>query len=59
MTRLYDGQITDLLLNDAKHDPHIKALAYAVHHVTADRRNSRLKERLEALPEPGVEKLLW
>ena len=30
MTRLYDGQITDLLLNDAKHDPHIQALAYAI-----------------------------
>lgn len=30
MIRLYDGQISDLLANGAKHNPEIKALSYAV-----------------------------
>ena len=31
MTKLYDGQITDLLQNGARYNPEIQALAYAVH----------------------------
>ena len=32
MIRLYDGQITDLLLNEARYDPEVMSLSYAILH---------------------------
>ncbi len=55
MTKLYDGQLTDFLLNDARYDPKVMALSYAVlqeKHRLMDKANgTRTLAVIDELPE--------
>ena len=59
MTKLYDGQITDLLRNNPlQHDPKVEALAYAVREEKRRIMDSAAKTRTMAMPDDLPESIL-